>query len=243
MREEREISPRFCPFLRCFAALRGYGRLRHGITFRYSSVRWRHQRPPAATHWVCQSASYRRTLITNTAKTRIGWVAEWTKAAVLKTAVRETVMFKKRARVAGVAGLEWTAAIAFFCALLAGANGSSSWTWTFANLPANDSLLRSWLESQNRSDVVVSRDGNSVTLLSATGVLAGIRNNVPQVPWPQLGYVSMQKMSGSTKWSLFSGSPYLWLAGFGVLMALGIFRRRYINRTQKIKSVENAPAS
>jgi hypothetical protein len=88
----------------------------------------------------------------------------------------DLVMTKNNPRFDLFALLEWTAAIAFLCALLAGAGRSSVWTWNFKSLPADDSALRAWLESQNRNDVIVSRDGNSVTLTSQTGVFVGLRN-------------------------------------------------------------------
>jgi hypothetical protein len=149
----------------------------------------------------------------------------------------ELVMAKKNPRFDLFAILEWTAAIAFLCALCAGAGGSSTWTWRFTSLPADDLKLRSWLDSQDRKDVIISRAGNTVTLSSQTGIFAGIRKvfGIPNPPWQQLGYLSLQKMSGSAKWSIFRASPYLWLAGFGVLIALGLFRRRYIHRTQKLE--------
>ena len=142
-------------------------------------------------------------------------------------------MAKKNRRFDLFSILEWTAAIGFFCALLAGSGGYSTWTWKFQTLPPDDLNLCSWLDSQNRSDVTISRNGNWVTLSAETGIFGGMRDafGIPKPPWQQLGYLSIQSMGGSAKWKMFSGSPYLWLVGIGMLVALSLFRRRYITRT------------
>jgi hypothetical protein len=139
-------------------------------------------------------------------------------------------MVKNKPRFDLFAILEWTAAIAFVCALCAGAGGKSAWTADFTSLPADDSQLQAWLESNGHRNVLISRERNSVTLVSHSGVFSGIRRafNVPKPPWQNLGYGKLLGMRGSMQWTMFSGSPYLWLAGLGVLIALGLIRRRYI---------------
>ena len=124
--------------------------------------------------------------------------------------------------------VEWTAAIAFICALLAGSAGTTAWTTHFKSLPPDDSNLLAWLEQQERRDVKVTREGNSISLEMKTGVLAGILariGDLPSPPWEELGYPVPQGMGGSTSWTLFSGSAYLWIVGFGILFLLGYLRR------------------
>jgi hypothetical protein len=124
--------------------------------------------------------------------------------------------------------VEWTAAIAFICALLAGSGGKAAWTTDFKRLPPDDSALLSWLEEADRKDVTVSREDNSVTLEVETGVISGVFNSLkglPKPPWQELGYPLPQGTRGSTSWTLFSGSAYLWIIGFGLLILLGQVRR------------------
>ena len=137
--------------------------------------------------------------------------------------------------------LEWTAVIAFLCALLAGSGGKATWTSDFKSLPPDDSTLLSWLEEQGRNDVIVTREGHSVTLQAQSGAVAGIFNafdSLPKPPWQELGYMSLQGVRGLTQWTMFNGSPYLWLTGFGVLIALGLIRRRYIKPIQNQKETD-----
>jgi hypothetical protein len=77
-------------------------------------------------------------------------------------------MSKSNPRFDLFATLEWTAAIAFLCALCAGAGSSAVWTWQFKTLPPDDSNLRVWLEKNERQEVVVSREGTLVTLTTQT---------------------------------------------------------------------------
>ena len=72
-----------------------------------------------------------------------------------------------------------------------------------------------------------------------TGVLndAGIRG-LPKPPWTELGYPSPTGARGRFNWTLFSGSTYLWLSGFGVLLILGQVRKAVI-RARHRKSIEN----
>jgi hypothetical protein len=144
-------------------------------------------------------------------------------------------MFKQKPHYDLFAIVEWTAAIAFICSLLAGSGGKATWTSDFSSLPPDDSTLLSWLEERDRQDVDVSRENNSVTLEASTGVVAGILssfNALPKPPWQELGYPPPQGMRGSTSWKLFTGSTYLWITGFGILLLLGQIRRRYIKPRQ-----------
>jgi hypothetical protein len=129
--------------------------------------------------------------------------------------------------------LEWTAAVAFIAALLAGSSGAASWTFDFAQLPADDLTLQRWLDEQGHRDVQVLRDGLSVKLRSEQSVWLFANptfvNQLPQPPWPELGYLAPHAMRGATSWTLFSGSTYLWIVGFGVLLLLGHIRRRSLS--------------
>ena len=145
-------------------------------------------------------------------------------------------MAKNRLRFDLFAVLEWTAGIAVICALLIGASGRAAWTTDFKSLPQDDSTLLSWLEEQNRKDVMVTRANNSITLEMKTGALTGLFNSfdgLPNPSWQELGYSTPQGMGGSTSWTLFSGSSYVWIVGFGVLILLGQIRRRFITRGDK----------
>ena len=132
--------------------------------------------------------------------------------------------------------VEWTAAIAFICALMAGSGGRAAWTTDFKSLPRDDSALLSWLEEMDRKDVTVTRQNNSITLEVKHGILTGIFitgifsdfDRLPKPSWQELGYPPPQGMSGSASWTWFSGSAYLWIVGFGILILLGRIRKRFI---------------
>ena len=127
--------------------------------------------------------------------------------------------------------LEWIAAIAFFFALLAGAEGTATWTSDFASLPADDSALHVWLSEQGRGDVSVKRQNNSIVLEMDTTTLASLRHfaSLPKPPWTQIGYQVPQGFAGSFSGRPFNGSTWLWLSGIGILVALHWYRRRYLS--------------
>lgn len=126
--------------------------------------------------------------------------------------------------------LEWTAAIGFLFALTAGAGGTVSWTTDFASLPIDDSALQAWLSEQNRRDVRVIREENSIALeRNRTSMFDQVDfNTMPKPPWTELGYPAPQGMHGSFEWHAFSGSPFVWISGFTVIILLHWIRRRYV---------------
>jgi hypothetical protein len=93
-------------------------------------------------------------------------------------------MAKSKLRFDLFAVLEGTAGIAVICVLLTGASGRAAWTTDFKSLPQDDSILLSWLEEQNRKDVMVTRANNSITLEMKTGSLTGLFNSFDGLPNP-----------------------------------------------------------
>ncbi len=129
--------------------------------------------------------------------------------------------------------LQWIAAIAFVVALLTGSGGSGAWTYDFAALPVDDTSLIQWLDSRGHRYVRVSRLGNSISLWMPTGVWRSTDDAIqrlPSPPWQQLGYPAPGVMRRSSTVAIISGSPYLWLMGFAILIGLGFWRSRLTAR-------------
>jgi hypothetical protein len=128
--------------------------------------------------------------------------------------------------------LEWMAAIAFLAALLAGSAFEAWWTTEFfATLPADDSALETWLDEQGHDSIRVWRDGSSITLQKRNRfVPIDSLSELPKPPWQALGYPALKGMRGGAHWRLFSGSPYLWIVGFGLLIGLRFYRSRQAAR-------------
>jgi hypothetical protein len=126
--------------------------------------------------------------------------------------------------------LEWTAVVAFLVALLARSNGQATWSFDFAQLPADDSALVRWLERRGHRDVRVLRDGLTIKFESQQSAWVftdpSFASQLPRPPWTELGYIVPHAMRGTSNWTFLSGSPYLWIVGFGILLLLGHFRRR-----------------
>jgi hypothetical protein len=142
-------------------------------------------------------------------------------------------MMKRNGQFDLLAMLEWTAVCAFVFALFAGSGGKVSWTVDFTTLPPNDVALRQWLDQNRHARIELTRSDLSVTLVHRTGWSSVFTNDIgfssiPHPPWKQLGYGVQTGIRGSNSWQMFSGSMYLWLAGFAILIGLGIFRRRWV---------------
>ena len=134
--------------------------------------------------------------------------------------------------------LEWIAAIAFLAALLSGAGSKSSWTTEFASLPADDTALEAWLNEHEYGRVRLSRDDSSITLQKETRLFPfATFEQLPNPPWQELGYPAPNGKRGSINWTLFHGSSYLWIVGFGILIGLGQLRRW--GMTRRKTNVEN----
>jgi hypothetical protein len=134
--------------------------------------------------------------------------------------------------------LEWTAAVAFLAALVSGSHGQVSWFYEFAQLPADDRALESWLEGQGHHDVQVIRNGQVILLRSIRRSWEfadpSFAFGMPRPPWSQLGYPAPRAMRGTSSWVTFSNSPYLWIVGLGTMTLLAFFRRRRTLRDQAL---------
>ena len=127
--------------------------------------------------------------------------------------------------------LEWTAGIAFVCALLAASGGRGVFTYTFARMPPDDAALVAWLEDWNVKGVTVTRSGEELAVSWSMSVWSSLRHDqfsMPHPPWKQLGYSGPGSVRYSSQWSMFGGSTWLWLSGLGILIALHMVRKRFI---------------
>ena len=127
--------------------------------------------------------------------------------------------------------LECTAAIAFLAALLGGSGGVTSWSYQFTKLPPDDSALETWLDEHGHDNVKLSRDETSVKIVEKSSLFTRVSfDQSPTPPWQEMGYSPPTSTNISISWTMFSGSPYLWLIGFGILILLGVIRRRFITK-------------
>jgi len=138
------------------------------------------------------------------------------------------VVFKNKLRFDLFIMLEWMAGICFALALFAGFSREDSRTYQFTSLPSNDTALEDWLVKNARGAVSLSRKANSVTIEQKSTGFPIRHENLPKPPWEDLGYSGQALMASSSGLRLYNASGVVWLIGFGILIALGQIRKRYI---------------
>lgn len=130
--------------------------------------------------------------------------------------------------------IEWTAGIAFLCALLVGSGGTTRHAFRFTTVPTNDSQLHRWLEEQGNAATEFHRIDNSIIFSSETSLFDGVdfdSSTMPRPPWNELGYAGLQSLEASHQWAMFSAPTAVWIVGLTILVTLGLLRRRMTGST------------